>query len=237
MKAARFLAACRYVLDLVFPCRCVGCRGLLLRPPGGPAPALCESCVAAIPLHRSLFCAECGARLTGEEKICHREAPYVLGAASSYAVLPLQNAITNFKFKFVEDAAEPLARILIRYAEPLRVPWREYAAVPIPLSARRRRSRGFNQSELIARKFAAHFSMPLAPDALVRTRHAKPQSGLKFEKRAGNVAGCFAAAAEVPKNIVLIDDVTTSGATFREAAEELRRAGARRIIALALAKA
>ena len=93
---------------------------------------------------------------------------------------------------------------------------------PVPLSVKRARARGFNQSALIARPFARALGIPFEEHVLARIVHRKPQSDTEdiFERRE-NIKDCFAIApgANVQnKKIVLVDDVTTSGTTFTEAA-------------------
>ena len=111
----------------------------------------------------------------------------------------------------------------------------------MPLSEERRRERGFNQSELIAGIFARHVGVPFETRTLVRTKHARPQSEIRGrDLRLENVRGAFLVPDEEAVrggSFILVDDVTTSGATFLEAARALKRAGARTVIALAVAEA
>jgi competence protein ComFC len=113
--------------------------------------------------------------------------------------------------------------------------------VPVPLHWQRRNERGFNQTEEIARCLAARLSLALRKDILIRSRRTRPQTGTAtITQRKENVLGCFSAVkpAEVcRKNIILLDDVTTSGATLGDAARALKAAGARKIIGLTAAKA
>jgi len=142
----------------------------------------------------------------------------------------------------VKDAAEPLANLIARYlaAAAPRGAFEKFSAVPIPLSRRRERARGFNQSALIAKKVAEALNVPFRPELLKRTRHATPQSETaSLAERAMNLRGCFAVpdtALVRGARILLIDDVTTSGATFLEAARALAAAGAEKIVACAAAK-
>lgn len=111
--------------------------------------------------------------------------------------------------------------------------------VPVPLSRKRLRERGFNQSELIARRVAHTLSLPCTPDALSRTRHTTPQTEMqKRSDRLENVNGAFTCLAPgiiQGKTLLLVDDVLTTGATLSACAKALKVAGAAKVIALVVA--
>jgi ComF family protein len=202
---------------------------------------ICDICRESIDRFDTLFCGTCAARLPDQKKICHKDAPYLLGAAAAYDDEPLRALIHALKFQGITTAAEPLAKILAEYVTRLTLDLHDFVAVPIPLSAQRARARGFNQSAVIAKPFARALGLPFDEHLLARIHHRKPQSDTEdiFERRE-NIKGCFALApgADVQnKKIVLVDDVTTSGTTFTEAARILKTAGAKKIFALACAKA
>lgn len=112
--------------------------------------------------------------------------------------------------------------------------------VPVPLHQRRRRTRGFNQSELLAEYLGLYFRIPIVKQALMRIKNTRPQIELENdEERRINISGAFAVTdreAVKNKTAILVDDVVTSGATLREAAQTLRRAGARTVWAVAIAR-
>jgi competence protein ComFC len=225
-----------FLSAVFFPCRCASC-GKKLR-----EGALCASCRGAIMIARTLFCGDCQKAVPADApSYCHPSFPYLLGAAGNYENRALKELIHALKFRNIRGAAEPLAEILVRYASAFPFPFAGHTVVPIPLSKRRLRVRGFNQSEEIASRFTRHFSLPLETTWLVRVKHAKPQSETEnLAERRENIRGCFAVAAPGAvrgRTIILIDDVTTSGATFLEAATVLRAAGAEKIYALAVARA
>ena len=110
---------------------------------------------------------------------------------------------------------------------------------PVPLHPRRQRERGFNQSELLARSLAAHFGAELAPHLLARVRDTAPQIDLPRAERQANVRGAFAVPKPekaAGKSVLVVDDVFTTGATLRECARVLRRAGASRVLIFTLAR-
>jgi ComF family protein len=107
---------------------------------------------------------------------------------------------------------------------------------PVPLHPKRLRARGFNQALLLARGLS---DTPVAREALTRVRHTAPQVGLNPKERRENVKGAFAVpepAGVKGKNVLLLDDLYTTGATVRECARVLRRAGAHRVDVLTVAR-
>ncbi len=136
------------------------------------------------------------------------------------------------KYRFVKEISGILAEILCKKLKAFPV---RGALVPVPLSARRARWRGFNQAELIARDVAENLNVDFLP-CLKRIRNKKAQAKLTEKERLENMKNCFAVAGTVPKIVILIDDVITTGATINECARVLREAGAERIIIAAVAK-
>ena len=224
-----------FLWDLVFPSSCLNCKKPLSR-----GEIVCDSCLEKIPLHRTFFCGACRARLPDNKKICHLNFPYLLAAASDYENAVLKNLIQALKFQFIKSAADSLGKLLIKYAEAIRFESSNFLVIPVPLASGRQRRRGFNQAELISKTFADHFKLPLAAASLIRPKNSPPQSEIKdFEERRQNVKNCFSVQNGEEfkgKHIILIDDVTTSGATLYEAASMLKACGAKKIIAFTAAK-
>lgn len=110
--------------------------------------------------------------------------------------------------------------------------------VPVPLHSRRLRSRGYNQSALLAREIGKRVFLPVVEDRLVRTRNSRPQVDVASrEERRVNVAGNFACDSDVSGlAVLLIDDVATTGSTISECAHVLKDAGASTVHALAMAR-
>jgi len=205
-------------------------------------PRSCVACGIAIPA--GALCGPCRARMLAPQgiRIAHPAPLYFLGAAGDYRHEARRALVHALKFRGVRAAAEPLAEALAAYAARLPGTYTRGATVmPIPLSRERLRVRGFNQSERIAAIVAGRLGLLLDTRSLARIRDTKPQSETEsVGERRENVRGCFAVAdprALHAKHILLIDDVTTSGATFLEAARALAGAGAIRIVALAAARA
>lgn len=231
-----FTKAKTFFLDILFPPLCVHCHAHLQ----SAQELLCVPCATSITLHNSLFCGSCMRRLPEAKKTCHQDTPYILGAAGEYDNPAIASLIHALKYNKMERAAPFLGILLVHYAETAGLDTNNFCVVPVPLSKKRMRERGFNQAELIAAFFAAHFQIPLHAAALIKTTHTKPQMGLARVEREKNLIGCFEVLndSEIKgKNIVLIDDVSTSGTTLAEASRALKRAGAKKIIGLVAAKA
>ena len=146
----------------------------------------------------------------------------------------LREVIHALKYDGRRSVGPGLSRIMVRQAADL-LDGAELV-VPVPLHCTRQRERGFNQSEILARGF----DMPVCR-SLRRTRSTRPQVDLTAHERHLNVADAFAlsarAAAEVPgRVVVLVDDVTTTGATLDACAQVLLAAGAREVRAITAAR-
>jgi ComF family protein len=140
----------------------------------------------------------------------------------------------------MRHAAGALAELIARYLADIAMDTNDYLLIPLPLSRRRKNERGFNQAEEIARHLAKLLSLDMGTDILARVRHTKPQTETgNVAERRQNVLGCFSVTkpeAVAGRNIILLDDVTTSGATLGEAARALKTCGAGKILGLTAAK-
>lgn len=233
----------RIALNALFPPLCVACGQHLAH----AHDIMCAACLARVPRYEALLCSECGARTLSTIPPCHPEVPYTLVAVTSYASPEARALVKALKYEGIRGAADTLALITAAathdiFAQECSVK-NGWCVVPIPLHAKRERERGFNQSMLFAESLSHHRPFAGLPivNALRRVRHTDTQTEKPdYKARAMNVSGCFEATHHAivrGKNVLLMDDVTTSGATLNEAARTLKHAGAKRIIALVFAKA
>jgi ComF family protein len=228
------------ILNSLFPPRCLVCENYLKQ----QEEALCENCRSTISFSNTLFCGTCRARLPLGKKICHRDTPYLLGSIAPYEQTTIKKLILSLKFRQMELLGSFLGGLLADYARNINPPLEilrspEALVIPIPLSPKRLRERGFNQAVSIARPFAQKLNLPIAENILIRARHTPPQSQSEnSQARIENVRDVFSVLSpEVVKNkhIILIDDVTTTGATLRSASLTLKGSGAKEILALTIA--
>jgi len=241
------IKAKNFILDILFPPICLNCKGGLTR-----NEYLCDTCYNSIRLNTSLFCPVCRLRLAENKKICGH-TKYLLGAAGNYNDMAIRNLIHYFKYNSFENLTPILGEILLKYIKNClpagrhdKLKIENFVIVPIPLHRVKERQRGFNQSKLLAEYIAQKISAPQnlkIVDALKRIKNTKPQAQCKNnESRTENIKDCFkikdlAIESIKNKNILLIDDVFTTGSTINEAVKILKQNGCRKIIALVVAKA
>ncbi len=204
--------------------------------------AVCPECEGQIEWVASPLCTCCGAVFAsrdGADRLCSdcQEDPPPFTRARAAAIYDGPAAQAIKRFKFTRQMAylpvmqhwlkRPLCTELVAAADLI---------VPVPLHPRRLKQRGFNQALLLARAFP---EIPLAREAVLRVRHTTPQVELKPNERRENVKGAFAVpdpALVKGKNILILDDVYTTGATVRECANILRKAGVRQVDILTVAR-
>jgi ComF family protein len=234
-----------------FPSDCRLCNAPLVNISRLP---VCEDCLISIRPLAGGMCSICGERLTaayglftaGELRctLCRRlEPPYVKAAAYGSYESGLRELIHLLKYDGIRPAANVLGRMLsdaivplqpLFAAEPLLV-------VPVPLHRQKLRQRGFNQAELIARAALKLMPSPrfeLAP-LLDRTRGTQSQIGLSRHERRENLRGAFAVTEPetiLGREVLLVDDVFTTGTTASECALVLRRAGAAKVYVATVAR-
>ncbi|MDX1512177.1 MAG: ComF family protein [Gammaproteobacteria bacterium] len=215
--------------DWLLPRQCALCAG------DAGNSALCRRCVARLPRITNA-CRGCGLPLP-HGRLCGgcvgRHRPFRSVRIPFRYEPPLSALILALKFDARLEVAAPLAGLLLAELE------RSSGAlpalvVPVPLHPARVRRRGYNQALEIARPLAAALGIGLAPHLVYRQRNTTAQSGLPNPAaRRRNVRGAFAvsvdAAAAPPQSVALVDDVVTTGATVRELARVLTRAGVARI--------
>jgi len=219
------------LLDLLYPPRCAACGEPV--PGGVPFCATCADAIDPVPPG----CARCG--LPGPDPICGGcyAAPPAFGGVQAGGLYggPLADAIQALKYGARPAVARPLGAWLAgRVALPPGA-----VLVPVPLGRRRRISRGYDQAALLAGHLARASGRPRLLGALRRQRETPPQVGRTRAERARNVAGAFVPGGRrvAGLDVVLVDDVVTTGATADAAAAALRAAGARSVTVVALARA
>ncbi len=236
-------------LDLIFPPRCPIC--------GGPLDSrdeelarrtyqLCPSCLSGVIRIRHPFCHLCGMpfksqavsdHLCGE---CLTSKRHFVRARSLCVYRgALLKAIHLFKYNGKFHLALPLGQMLADAVAELLDMDSIDLLIPVPLHTRRLRERGFNQAVLLAKPLRKRCNIPLVTDVLKRSRWTEPQVNLDRKARRKNVRGSFMVSSPSSvsgKNILLLDDVYTTGSTINECGKILLRAGAKEVYVLTLAR-
>ena len=208
------------------------------------AQAVCPECEAKINWVASPLCPCCGLKFEARDGIdrlcgdCQTEPPPFARARAAALYDPegpVGQAIKRLKFSG-QMAYLPLLQGWLQQPDCLELVADADLLLPVPLHPRRLKARGFNQAWLLAQGFK---DSPLGREVLIRERFTLPQVGLNPKERRDNVKGAFAvpqASAVKGKKILLIDDLFTTGATARECARVLSRAGAARVEVLTVAR-
>lgn len=214
-------------LDLLFPPTCVGCRR--------PGRWICERCWSEVPWRMDWFCPACGQRVAaaGCDRCPRaRDRADVIGAVTDFDGIA-REAIHALKYHERHAIASMLGGLMGGLTENVPVD----VITHVPLHRARRRERGYDQSALLSRHVARVLGQR-PQQTLVRTRRTKQQALLARDVRRDNVRDAFRANGSWHgETFLLIDDVTTTGATLGAAAEALRAAGAGPVIGLVFAHA
>jgi len=220
--------------EIFFPPTCLACAEVL------PAASFfCEDCVEnleRLPPAHCVLCAEPGVFPSRRCPRCATRPPPFARAFAPFAHDgPIARAIHQFKYEDHPELAPGLARLLI--SETTGLFSKAMVVCAIPLHEARFRERKYDHAQLFARA-VAQLSERALVHALTRWRATRRQVGLSEAGRELNVAGAFRASREIQKErVLLIDDVFTTGATARAAADALLEAGAQSVEVLTLARA
>lgn len=224
------------LVRLVLPARCLLCGAA-----GAQGRDLCAGCRADVQPNQPC-CPRCALPLQMPAPACGEclasEPPFAAAWAPFRYAHPLDLLEARFKFHADLAAGCVLASLMLERMA-LDAPARPQLIVPVPLHGSRLGQRGYNQALELARPLARATGIPVRDDLLRRVRATPAQTGLDARTRRRNLRDAFALVAPggLPDHVVLLDDVMTTGATLREAARVLRRAGVRRVDAWALARA
>lgn len=225
----RLFAATRSLVRLVYPDYCVGCNSLIEPPEQYP---VCRTCQAGIK-----YCEGSFACVPGEGNVA---SYFSLG----YYEGVLRNLIVNLKYHSKVKLVDFFADKLIERSS-LKIFFSPFAEadiiIPVPLHFNKIRQRGFNQAELLGVALSRRTGIPVICDAVSRHKETLPQNRLKIEDRFDNLYGAFSLNDKKGillrnKNVIIIDDILTTGATIENLARTIRLAGAANIFAVTIAK-
>lgn len=221
-----------YLTDALFPRRCPVC-GEIVMPKGQ---LICRPCLKELSLVKSPVCKKCGKEVIGERiEYCfdctRHKRTFEYGIALFNYNEAAKRAMAGIKYKnrreyldFFADAAVKrcLKKLALMQADVL---------IPVPVHPSRLRKRGFNQAEVFANYLSPALNIPVCTDILVRSKKTDPQKGLNPSERLKNLEKAFAIDSLPPgvSNVILIDDIYTTGSTMEACARVLMRAGVKKV--------
>ncbi|MBN1779140.1 MAG: ComF family protein [Candidatus Buchananbacteria bacterium] len=209
-----------FFLDLIYPISCVSC--------GKAGSLFCDDCLKTIKVNRS----EKQAYFKPEGQFI--DTVYVV---ADYHQPALGSLIHCYKYKFVKGLASVLAELVIDFLKDNK--FYSDCLIALPTAKKRLLFRGFDHTLLVAKSFSAQINVAIIENVLLRKRYRRPQVGLSRQARLINIRDAFAVinpALVADKNILLFDDIYTTGSTLSQAAKMLKLAGAKKVEALVIAR-
>lgn len=210
-----------FLLDIFFPSFCAGCKK--------EGWFLCENCKQKIELLKT------PSHFPEKAKIKK------FYCAAEYRQKILKELIHNFKYKKIAQIKNEIGELVVKYLESVNFESsKEQILVPVPLHKKRLSDRGFNQSELIAKELGKHFNIPVYNNIISRKKYTKHQTlEQKRKERKENLKDAFSTRPNISlknKEVILVDDVITTGATLKECAKTLAKTNPKKITAIVVAK-
>ena len=239
-----------FILDLLFPIECINCNK--------QGKWLCDECFKKLEVNAKQYCLNCKTE-NDFGRFCSKcqKNFYLNGilVAGNYKDKLIAKLIKQYKYYFSKNIANTLGDFLIFFIRNLKsqifllsakrkdapeflFKQNNYYIMPVPLHKRRLRWRGFNQAEEIAKILSNELNIPIELNKLLRKKYNKPQVKINIKKRKTNLNGCFQYKGDFldKKNIILVDDVVTSGSTLNECAKILKENGAQEVWGFCIAK-
>ena len=222
------------LLDIFYPLYCGGCNA-------ATGSTLCDDCIDAFrPVEEEKTCPICG-RLIGKSIVCgacmEEKRTFRRGYFGYYFEGRLRDVIHAFKFNGRIDAGKYLVHSLKERIDTMA---KEIdCIVPLPVTEKRLKERGFNQSFIIGEEIAKMTGKAIYPSVLVKTRQTKDQFSLSRKERKKNISGVFAVknSRQISgKRVLLVDDLFTTGYTAQEASRSLLKSSAKEVIFFGLAR-
>lgn len=226
-----------FIYDLVFPKRCLSCNKF--------DDFVCSDCLHLLRVKANFCCPTCNREMI-LPSVCSdcfdKSSLEKLWVVSDYENELTKKAIHLIKYNFCEQVSEVWDRLIIMYFERERLWPKEALLVPVPLHKKRYLERGFNQSVLIGKIVERIKGNSINNNIIKRVLYGKHQATLDYKARIRSMDSCFALAQsgvsgiDLNREIILIDDVYTTGATMQECARTLKRAGFQRVYGFAMAR-
>lgn len=231
----------REALNFLFPNHsCLICRTEINK---SKHELICDACVSKLPVSKNT-CAKCGQRIGLHSIVCDRckKAEWHFDKAVSVFVYvgEVVEMVLRLKYNAEGDVAKAVAPFMVNCITTtgLNVEKETPLLIPVPLTPKRLKARGYNQAELLAKEISARTGIPVETSAIARIKQTEKQQDMTAKQRAENLKNAFSVLNKSlveGKTILLIDDVLTTGATVNECSRMLKKAGAKRVYAITIA--
>lgn len=228
------MSFCKKCLGVLYPQTCYFCGKICKK-------SICVECSKKVEYIEEPRCKKCGKPIRYEEKeFCHdceeRTFHYEQGKSIWLHKGPVRWSVYQFKYHnrriFAEFYAEEWQRL---YGSKLKE-WEIDVIIPVPLHSRRKRKRGYNQAEVLAKELGKRCGIPVNAKSIARTIYTKPQKELSDKERNKNLKDAFSVTKHWKKtrNVLLIDDIYTTGNTIDSVAKILKEKGAHKVYFLTI---
>lgn len=225
-------------LDLIFPKFCISCKK--------EGSYICPDCKLRLQVNYYPLCPVCKNKVSATQKcLHHKSATRFCLSSFSYDNILIKDLIHSFKYGFIKSIGPELAEFQIEtikkslFYDHIRNAPQNFLLIPVPLHKKRLAWRGFNQSEILAKKISEELDLDIFCD-LKRIKHTPPQIDMTDkDQRQANIKNAFVCdkSRKIKGKIaILVDDMITTGATLEECAKILKKNGAKEVWALTLAK-
>ena len=214
------------ILDLIFPQRCVVCDGIL---PYGKK-ELCVECQKKIHYISGASCYQCGKPVKETEEYCFdcrkKKHLYTQGVAL-FSYEYIRASLYRYKYGDRREYAAVYGKYMAERFYEKKIHWRPQALIPVPLHRKKKKKRGYNQAELIAKELGKHWEIPVITNLVVRVKNTRPMKEIDGTERQNNLKKAFKLGKNDVKlnTIIIIDDIYTTGSTIDAIAEVCREAG------------
>lgn len=227
----------KMLLDSLYPRCCPVCHKIVAK----KDKIICDACLETLRPIAQPRCFQCGKSIRNtQQEYCGdcRKAAHIYDQGIGIYVYDdtMRRSIENFKFHGRREYGDFYIRAMAEYGRPYMRRWKPEGIVPIPMTVRKQRLRGFNQSEYLAEGLGKIYGIPVFCDAVMRVEEGKAQKELTAKERRRNLKRAFRIGENFTpcKSLLLVDDVYTTGSTIDAVAEILKENGAEKIYFLTL---
>lgn len=226
-----------WIRELLFPRRCPVCD----KPVKPAGSYICDNCQKSLRYVPEVHCLKCGKPLLEETEEycsdCIKKKHKFTQGKSLYEYGSAADSIYRFKYGRRQEYAEFFGMEMAEHFGKIIKNWKAQALIPVPIHKERKRKRGYNQAQLLAKELGKRTGLPVMDDLIVRDKKTIPQKDLKGAERENNLKRAFKIAGNDVKlsTIIIIDDIYTTGSTVNEMSETLKKLGIDKIYILTLA--